>query len=101
MVLLRRGLAGKGDSRVIMSDEIMEPKEVAKLLKVNPRTVVRWAEQKKLPGFKLGDLWRFRREAIEEYILQLEKGTITFTDSGLQNEKPIAEDTSDIPPADS
>lgn len=84
-----------------MSDEIMDPKEVAKLLKVNPRTVVRWAEQKKLPGFKLGDLWRFRREAIEEYILQLEKGTITFTDSSLQNEKPIAEDTSDIPPTDS
>jgi excisionase family DNA binding protein len=74
-------------------DEILEPKEVAKLLKVNHRTVVRWAEQGKLPGFKLGDLWRFRREAIEEHIRQLEKGTITFTDPSPQDEKPTSEGT--------
>jgi excisionase family DNA binding protein len=54
-------------------DEILEPKEVAALLKVNPRTIVRWADQGKLPGFKLGDLWRFRKEAIEEFIKQEEK----------------------------
>ncbi|GCE06120.1 helix-turn-helix domain-containing protein [Dictyobacter aurantiacus] len=54
-------------------DEILEPKEVAALLKVHQRTIVRWAEQGKLPGFKLGDLWRFRREAIEDFIRQEEQ----------------------------
>src|SRR5579875_2137450 len=57
-------------------DEIMTAREVAALLKVNARTIVSWAEQKKLPGFKLGDLWRFRRRAIEEYITQLEMEVI-------------------------
>jgi excisionase family DNA binding protein len=80
-------------------DEILEPKEVAKLLKVNHRTVVRWAEQGKLPGFKLGDLWRFRREAIEEHIRQLEKGRRTSTDASPQAEKSVAEGSSDTPPS--
>lgn len=79
-------------------DEILDAKEVAKMLKVNHRTVVRWAEQGKLPGFKLGDLWRFRREAIEEHIRQLEKGTKTFTDASPHNEKPAPEDASDSTP---
>jgi excisionase family DNA binding protein len=82
-------------------DEILEPKEVAKLLKVNHRTVVRWAEQGKLPGFKLGDLWRFRREAIEEHIRQLEKGTRTSTDTGPQDTKPTTDAPSDRSPANS
>jgi excisionase family DNA binding protein len=81
-------------------DEILEPKEVAKLLKVNHRTVVRWAEQGKLPGFKLGDLWRFRLETIEEHIRQLEKGTITFTGTRPQDEKPTSEGGSDTPSSD-
>ncbi|MBV9709084.1 MAG: helix-turn-helix domain-containing protein [Chloroflexi bacterium] len=90
MVLLGRGLAKSGGSCEVM-DEIMEPKEVAKLLKVNHRTIVRWAEQGKLPGFKLGDLWRFRREAIEEYIRQLEKEIKTSTDASSQDERPTTE----------
>ena len=81
-------------------DEILEPKEVAKLLKVNHRTVVRWAEQGKLPGFKLGDLWRFRREAIEEHIRQLEKGMTTFTGASPEDEKTTSKDDSDTPSSD-
>jgi excisionase family DNA binding protein len=82
-------------------DEILEPKEVARLLKVHHRTVVRWAEQGKLPGFKLGDLWRFRREALEEYIRQLEKGRLPFTHTNLETEKPIAESSLDSTPSGS
>jgi excisionase family DNA binding protein len=100
MVVLRRGLARNGGSLVVM-DEILEPKEVAKLLKVNHRTVVRWAEQGKLPGFKLGDLWRFRREAIEEHIRQLEKGMATFTGASPEDEKTTSKDDSDTLPSDS
>jgi len=86
MVLLRHHERRARGSRGVM-DEILEPKEVAKLLKVHQRTVVRWAEQGKLPGFKLGDLWRFRREAIEEHIRQLEKEAMTSADISSQNEK--------------
>ncbi|HLG77543.1 MAG TPA: helix-turn-helix domain-containing protein [Ktedonobacteraceae bacterium] len=54
-------------------DEILEPKDLATMLKVHPRTVIRWAEQGKIPGFKIGDLWRFRKEAIEAYIREEEQ----------------------------
>jgi excisionase family DNA binding protein len=54
-------------------DEILEPQQVADMLKVHRRTLIRWAEQGKIPGFKIGDLWRFRREAIEEYIRKEEQ----------------------------
>ena len=55
-----------------VASEILEPKEVAQMLKISVRTVTRLAEKNQLAGFKVGDMWRFRREAIEEYIRQQE-----------------------------
>ena len=43
-------------------------KEAAKMLGVTPRTVVRLVERNEIPGFKVGDVWRFYREDIEHYI---------------------------------
>ena len=43
-------------------------KEVAKMLGVTPRTVVRLVERNEIPGFKVGDVWRFYREDIQRYI---------------------------------
>ncbi|HEY7418943.1 MAG TPA: helix-turn-helix domain-containing protein [Ktedonobacteraceae bacterium] len=50
------------------SDEILEPKEVAALLKVSVRSITRLAEKGELTGFKVGDLWRFQRSDVEAYI---------------------------------
>lgn len=43
-------------------------KEVAKMLGVTPRTVVRLVERNEIPGFKVGDVWRLYREDIQRYI---------------------------------
>lgn len=51
-----------------MISDILDANEVGNLLRVHPRTVIRLASKGNLPGFKVGDQWRFRREAIEEYI---------------------------------
>ena len=51
-------------------EEILEVKEVARILKVSTRTVIRLAERNELTAFKIGDLWRFRRSDIDEYIRQ-------------------------------
>ncbi len=56
-----------------MADDILDADEVAKLLKLNEQTVKRLANRGELPGFKIGGRWRFRREAIEEYIRKLEQ----------------------------
>jgi excisionase family DNA binding protein len=50
------------------TDEILEVKEVAQILKVSTRTVIRLAERGELTAFKVGDLWRFRRSDIDNYI---------------------------------
>ena len=52
------------------TDEILEVKEVAEILKVSTRTVIRLAERGELVAFKVGDLWRFRRSDVNEYIMR-------------------------------
>ncbi len=52
------------------SEEILDVKEVAKILKVSTRTVIRLAERGELVSFKIGDLWRFRRADVDDYVLQ-------------------------------
>ena len=53
-----------------MSDEILTIKEVADFLKVNERTVYRLASSKKIPAFKVGNAWRFKKADIEAWILK-------------------------------
>lgn len=57
---------------IVAPDEILEAKEVAKMLKVHVRTITRLAEKGEIIGFRVGDLWRFRKEAVEEYIKKQE-----------------------------
>lgn len=42
--------------------------EVAKLLKVNPRTVRRALDAGELPAFRVGSQWRITREALDAYM---------------------------------
>ncbi len=51
-----------------MNDEILTIKEVAEFLKVNERTVYRLAASKKLPAFKVGNAWRFKKSEIDQWI---------------------------------
>ena len=51
-----------------MTDEIFTLKEVATYLKIGERTVYRLVQEGKLPGFKVGGSWRFKRTDIEEWI---------------------------------
>ena len=51
-----------------MADEIMTLKEVAEYLKVAEKTAYRLVAEGKLPGFKVGGAWRFRRVDMENWI---------------------------------
>ena len=48
--------------------EILTLDEVAAYLKVGKRTVYRLAAAKKIPAFKVGGTWRFRRQEIDQWI---------------------------------
>lgn len=41
--------------------------EIAKYLRVHPYTVKRLARASKIPGFKVGDQWRFDVQEIEQW----------------------------------
>ena len=54
--------------------ETLTPTEVAKMLKLHPFSVTRLARQKKLPAFKVGGVWRFRKDQFEQWIDRLING---------------------------
>jgi excisionase family DNA binding protein len=51
-----------------MVDQILTLKEVATYLKLAEKTAYRLVSEGKLPGFKVGGSWRFKREDLETWI---------------------------------
>lgn len=49
-------------------NNLLAAKEVSKLLGINLRTVQRLTKQGKIKGIKIGDLWRYKRQDIENYL---------------------------------
>ncbi len=52
--------------------EILTPAQLAGLLQVDEEVVVELAEQRELPGRKVGEEWRFSREAILAWLAEQE-----------------------------
>ena len=48
--------------------ETLTPNEVAKVLQLHPFTVTRLAREGKLPAFKVGGVWRVRKDEFEKWI---------------------------------
>ena len=57
-----------------MSD-IMTPKEVAKYLKMSVLTVYKHAKLGTIPGFRVGNSWRFDKKKIDEVLLNAEENS--------------------------
>jgi excisionase family DNA binding protein len=58
-----------------MNDQILTLKEVAAYLKLAEKTAYKLAAAGKLPGFKVGGSWRFKREDIDRWIEEQKKDT--------------------------
>ena len=56
-----------------MNDQILTLKEVAAYLKLAEKTAYKLAAAGKLPGFKVGGSWRFKREDIDRWIEEQKK----------------------------
>ena len=48
--------------------ETITPNEIAGILRIHPFTVTRLAREGKLPGFKVGGIWRFRKDHFERWL---------------------------------
>jgi excisionase family DNA binding protein len=49
-------------------EPLIDANEAAKILDVHPVTVQRMAKQRRIPGLRLGRVWRFRASALDEWI---------------------------------
>ena len=54
-------------------NDIMTVKELADYLKIAEKTAYRFALEKKIPGFKVGAAWRFRKSEIDIWIKEQER----------------------------
>ena len=54
-------------------NDIMTVKELADYLKIAEKTAYRFALEKKIPGFKVGAAWRFRKSEIDKWIKSQEE----------------------------
>jgi len=54
--------------------ELLTPNELSRILKLHPFTVTRLAREGKLPAFKVGGSWRFRKDEFERWIQQQTHG---------------------------
>jgi excisionase family DNA binding protein len=49
-------------------DEILTVKELGEILQVHPSTIYKLTRLGKIPAFRVGSDWRFRKDVIERWI---------------------------------
>ncbi len=60
-------------------DEFWTAEEVSNYLRIPQSTIYKLAQDKALPGFKVGKHWRFRRETILKWIKAKEENRSSFS----------------------
>ena len=63
-----------------MHSDILTIKEVAEYLKLNEKTTYRLVSEGKIPGFKVGGAWRFRKAEIDRWIKEQEQNALKKQD---------------------
>ena len=48
--------------------QIMTTNEIAEYLKLHPITIIKYAREGKIPATRIGRVWRFDKEAIDQWI---------------------------------
>jgi len=56
----------------LMDSEFLTAEEVAEYLRLPLSTVYKLVQDKRLPGFKVGKHWRFRKDTIQKWIKEQE-----------------------------
>ena len=60
----------------------MTTKELADYLKLHAITVCKYAANGQIPAMRIGRIWRFDKEAIDEWIIRGQKENLDTKDSG-------------------
>jgi excisionase family DNA binding protein len=54
--------------RIFMQERWLSVEEIAAHLGVNPDTIYKWIDRKKMPGHKVGRLWKFLASEVDEWV---------------------------------
>ena len=66
-------------------NDILTLEEVASYLRLTPQTIYKWAQEKRIPGAKLGKEWRFRKSIIDRWL----DDQILHEDSGFSHRRNL------------
>jgi len=53
---------------VEMEDRWLSVAEMSKYLGVSNDTIYRWISERNMPGHKIGRLWKFRKDEVDEWV---------------------------------
>jgi excisionase family DNA binding protein len=53
-----------------LQENLLSADQVARYLKVDKFTIYRLVSQKKIPSFKVGNQWRFKKKMIDAWLMQ-------------------------------
>lgn len=71
-----------------MDSEFLTAEEVAEYLRLPLSTVYKFVQDKRLPGFKVGKHWRFRKETIIQWTKDQEKDALRIPGSDPEDATP-------------
>ena len=57
-----------------MQENLLTTEQVAQYLKVDKFTIYRLVGRKKIPAFRVGNQWRFKRSLIDEWLMKNSNG---------------------------
>jgi excisionase family DNA binding protein len=60
--------AGESEAPAVAFERVLNTEEAAALLQIHPKTLQRMAREGAVPAFRIGDLWRFRASALDEWL---------------------------------
>jgi excisionase family DNA binding protein len=59
----------------VAEERLLTPEQVAERLQLSQITILHWLRSQRLPGVKLGKLWRVRESDLEKFLDALSNGT--------------------------
>jgi excisionase family DNA binding protein len=76
---LARQVPWSGQGHMADSREVMNIREASQYLGVSPDTLYKYVGEQKIPAFKLGNRWRFKKSKLDQWMeeksSQVEQGT--------------------------
>jgi excisionase family DNA binding protein len=55
------------------SREVMNIRQASQYLGVSPDTLYKYVNEQKIPAFKLGNRWRFKKSTLEQWMEEMSK----------------------------